>query len=215
MRHCVVFYAAAFAAAVAFFLLVPQIDLWCAGLFYREGGFYLSQWWPVRATYAGVPYLTDAIVVAVPAIYCVSLWRGRPIWRIDGRAAAFLLLALALGPGLIVNTLLKDHWGRARPTQVAEFGGAAQFTPAPLPALQCARNCSFPAGHPAIGFYLGAFALLAHERAQRRSLATATIVTGAAMGFARMARAVISSRMWCSLASSSPARTGFSTKRSW
>ena len=188
MRRCAVFYGAAFAAAIAFFLIVPQIDLWCAGLFYREGGFYLSQWWPVRAIYAGVPYLTDAIVVAVPALYCLSLWRGRPIWRIDGRTAAFLLLALALGPGLIVNTVLKDHWGRARPTQVAEFGGAAQFTPAPLPAQQCARNCSFPAGHPAIGFYLGAFAMLARERARRRSLAATAMVAGAAMGFARMAQ---------------------------
>jgi lipid A 4'-phosphatase len=188
MRRCVVFYGAAFAVAVAFFLIVPQIDLWCAGLLYREDGFYLSQWWPVRAIYAGVPYLTDAIVIVVPAVYCVSLWRGGPIWRIDGRAAAFLLLALALGPGLIVNSVLKDHWGRARPTQIAEFGGTARFTPAPLPAEQCARNCSFPAGHPAIGFYLGAFAMLAHERARRRSLAATAMVAGAAMGLARMAQ---------------------------
>ena len=188
MPRGVVFYGAAFAVAVAFFMIVPQIDLWCAGLFYREGGFYLSQWWPVRAIYAGVPYLTDAIVIAVPAIYCVSLWRGRPVWCIDGRAAAFLLLALALGPGLIVNTVLKDHWGRARPTQVAEFGGTAEFTPAPLPAQQCARNCSFPAGHPAIGFYLGAFAMLAREQTRRRSLAGTAIVAGAAMGLARMAQ---------------------------
>ena len=123
MRRGGVCYGAAFAAAVAFFLIAPQIDLWCAALFYRvQGGFYLSHAWLVRAIYAGVPYLTDAIVLAVPAIYCISLWRGRPVWRIDGRATAFLLLALALGPGLIVNTALKDHWGRARPSQVVEFG---------------------------------------------------------------------------------------------
>ncbi|HEV2549467.1 MAG TPA: phosphatase PAP2 family protein [Stellaceae bacterium] len=188
MRRSVMFYGGTFAVAVAFFLIVPQIDVWCANLFYREGSFYLSQWWPVRTIYAGVPYLTDAIVVVVAATYCVSLWGGRPIWRIDGRAAAFLLLALALGPGLVVNTALKDHWGRARPTQIAEFGGAAQFTPAPLPAQQCARNCSFPAGHPAIGFYLGAFAMLARERGRRRSLAATAMVAGAAMGLARMAQ---------------------------
>ncbi len=189
MRRGVMSYGAVFAGAVAFFLIVPQIDLWSAGFFYRaEGGFYLSQWWPVRAIYAGVPYLTDAIVVTVPALYCLSLWRGRPVWRIDGRAAAFLLLALALGPGLIVNTALKDHWGRARPTQITQFGGTAEFTPAPLPARQCARNCSFPAGHPAIGFYLSAFALLARERARRRSLAATAIVAGAVMGLGRMAQ---------------------------
>ena len=189
MRQILVLYGAAFTLAAIVFLAFPQLDLWAADLLYRaEGGFYLSQWWPVRALYAGVPYVTDAIVVAVPALYCLSLWRGRVVWRIDGRTAAFLLLALAVGPGLLVNTAFKDHWGRARPSQVAEFGGTAHFTPAPLPADQCARNCSFPGGHPAIGFYLGAFALLARDRARRRSLAAAAIAAGTIIGVGRMAQ---------------------------
>jgi len=189
MQRTLVLYGAGFALLSALFLVFPQLDLWASGLFYRaEGGFYLSQWWLVRALYAGVPYITDAIVVAVPALYCLSLWRGRPVSRIDGRATIFLLLALAVGPGLLVNTAFKDHWGRARPTQVTEFGGTAHFTPAPLPADQCARNCSFPGGHPAIGFYFGAFALLARERARRRSLAAAAIAAGSIIGIGRMAQ---------------------------
>src|SRR6185312_1269364 len=151
-----------------------------AGLFYHPGsGFFLSQWLPVRAIYFGVPYLTDAIVAGVPAVYLVSLLRGRPLWRIDGRAAAFLLLALALGPGLVVNTVLKDHWGRARPAQVTEFGGKVEFTPAPLPAEQCGHNCSFPAGHPAMGFYLISFALLIPERRRRHAAEAGAVALGA------------------------------------
>jgi lipid A 4'-phosphatase len=188
MSRAVAAYAAAAVLAAALFLLAPGIDLWAAGLFHRpDAGFFLSQWAPVRAIYAGVPVLTDAIVIGVPALYLVSLLRGRAFWRIDGRAALFLLLALALGPGLVVNTVLKDHWGRARPSQVTEFGGTQRFTPALLPADQCQRNCSFPAGHPAIGFYLVSFALLIPEPRRRRLAIAAAVAAGAVVGLARMA----------------------------
>jgi len=30
---------------------------------------------------------------------------------------------MIIGPGLLVNTVFKEHWGRARPSQVEEFGG--------------------------------------------------------------------------------------------
>lgn len=189
MRRAVAAYVAALALAAAVFLVLPGIDLWASGLFYRAGdGFFLAQWEPVRAIYAGVPYLTGAIVVGVIALYLGSLLHGRAIWRIDGRIAAFLLLALALGPGLLVNTVLKDHWGRARPSQVTAFGGTQAFTPAPLPASSCARNCSFPAGHPAIGFYLVSFAFLVRDRRRRRVATGAAIAAGAVFGLARMAQ---------------------------
>jgi lipid A 4'-phosphatase len=188
MARAVAAFGAALVAAAALFLFFPGIDLWAAGLFYRPGdGFFLSSWGPVRAVYAAVPYLTDAVVIGVVALYLLGLRRGRPVWRFDGRGAAFLLLALALGPGLLVNTVLKDHWGRARPTQVTEFGGTQIFSPAPLPADQCARNCSFPAGHPAMGFYLVSFALLLQDR-RRSAAAGAAVAVGALVGVARMAQ---------------------------
>jgi lipid A 4'-phosphatase len=188
MARAVAAFGAALVAAAALFLFFPGIDLWAAGLFYRPGdGFFLSSWGPVRAVYAAVPYLTDAVVIGVVALYLLGLRRGRPVWRVDGRGAAFLLLALALGPGLLVNTVLKDHWGRARPTQVTEFGGTQIFSPAPLPADQCARNCSFPAGHPAMGFYLVSFALLLQDR-RRSAAAGAAVAVGALVGVARMAQ---------------------------
>jgi lipid A 4'-phosphatase len=187
MGRAVGTYVAALALTAAFFLVFPGVDLWASGLFYRpDAGFFLAQWGPVRAIYAGVFYLTDAIVVGVIALYLASLLRGRPVARIDGRAAAFLLLALGLGPGLLVNTVLKDHWGRARPSQVTEFGGSKPFTPAPLPAANCRRNCSFPAGHPAIGFYLVSFAFLVRDRRRRRAAEAAAIAAGAVIGLARL-----------------------------
>jgi lipid A 4'-phosphatase len=188
-RWAIIAYAALFAVAAALFSIAPGIDLWAGGLFYRAGGgFFLGDWGPIRAIYALVPHLTEAMIIGVPALFLLGLLRHRTIWRIDARAAVFLLLALALGPGLLVNTLLKDHWGRARPSQVTEFGGTQHFTPALLPADQCARNCSFPAGHPAIGFSLVSFAFLLHAPRRRRLAIGSAVAAGAVIGAARMAQ---------------------------
>ena len=72
-----------------------------------------------------------------------------------------------LGPGLVVNGILKEHWGRARPRDVTQFGGDRRFTPALVIADQCERNCSFSAGHPSAGFALAALAYASISRRRR------------------------------------------------
>jgi lipid A 4'-phosphatase len=177
------------AAAAALFLLFPGIDLWTSGLFWRPGqGFFLQDNPAVRAIYLGVPYLTHAIVVFVLLAFLWWLARRRPLLGLGRRKMAFLVLALALGPGLVVNVVLKDHWGRARPSQVTEFGGEKRFTPAPLPADQCRRNCSFAGGHAAMGFYLLAFAFLVRDRRRRRIAVAASVAAGALIGLARISQ---------------------------
>ena len=39
----------------------------------------------------------------------------------------FVILLMIIGPGIIVNSILKDHWGRPRPVQCVEFYGKYQF----------------------------------------------------------------------------------------
>src|SRR5438270_225195 len=107
MSRGVAAYAAAFALAAAIFLLFPSIDLWASGLFYRpDSRFFLGDWAPVRAIYRGVPYVVELTVIAVSALCLVALWRRGSAGTLDIRAAAFLLLSLALGPGLLVNAVL-------------------------------------------------------------------------------------------------------------
>jgi len=84
----------------------------------------------------------------------------------NNRRVIFSLLTLALGPGLLVNSLLKSHWGRARPIEVSAFGGARSFSPAYIIAQQCSRNCSFVSGDAAMGYYLIAFLFIARKRAR-------------------------------------------------
>jgi lipid A 4'-phosphatase len=68
----------------------------------------------------------------------------------DLRLLAYPLLSVALACGGLVNLLLKSHVGRARPDTLAEFGGAAQFTPPWQVVAECARNCSFTSGEAAM-----------------------------------------------------------------
>lgn len=182
-------YTALFVLAAAMFLAFPHIDLWASGLFYSpESRFFLGDWAPVRGIYRAVPYLVGLVAAGIPALCLLSLWHRWRVGRLDMRAGAFLLLSLALGPGLLVNAVLKDHWGRARPAQVTEFGGQQRFTPALIPADQCVRNCSFPAGHPAMGFYLVSFAFLVRDPGRRRMAEGAAIAAGTLVGAARMAQ---------------------------
>jgi lipid A 4'-phosphatase len=80
---------------------------------------------------------------------------------------------------------LKDHWGRARPIDVTEFGGAYHFTPWWDPRGDCPENCSFIAGEPSSAFWTLAPAALAPP--QWRLLAYGgALAFGVAVGLLRI-----------------------------
>lgn len=187
MKHLAAFVALC-AACALLFLLAPAVDLAVSRLFHDPAqGFSLAAWPPLRFVEATVPWITRLVILlAIVATAWLALI-GKPLWRFDRRMLAFIIAAIALGPGLIVNTLLKDHWGRARPSQVEAFGGTRQFTPAPLPAIQCERNCAFVSGHAALGFSLVSFAFLAAPGWQRRTAVAAAIGFGGLVGLGRIA----------------------------
>jgi lipid A 4'-phosphatase len=174
---------------LALFLLVPKIDLLASGLFYAPGrGFFLDTWLPMKLLYHSIVWLAWTIVFVVALGTAWLFLIKRPLWRLDRKALCFLALATAVGPGLIVNIVLKDHWGRARPIQIEAFGGTRHFTPAPLPAAECATNCSFASGHAALGYSLLAFAFLLPAGTFRRRGITAALLFGTLVGLARVAQ---------------------------
>ena len=87
-------------------------------------------------------------------------------FTLSGRDLAYLLLVLALGPGLIVNGLLKEQWGRARPVNCVDFGGAQVFTPAFVVSDQGGK--SFSSGHAAGSAYWVVVALVLARGPRRR-----------------------------------------------
>jgi lipid A 4'-phosphatase len=169
------------------FLYVPEIDLWAAGLFYdQDYGFTLA-----RHDLEFVPIITKIFVIvscvmlAVNAVR-INFWGAATPILVSPRTTIFLLFTLGLGPGLLVNTTLKDHWGRARPRQVTRFGGDRRFTAALVATDQCRKNCSFVSGDAAIGYYGLAFIFVARKR--RGIIASAALLSGTTIGLVRMAQ---------------------------
>ncbi len=117
-------------------------------------------------------------------VWLLSL-RGKQAerWRARRPAALFLALSMLLGPGLMVNYVFKDHWGRARPAQIEEFGGNAHFTPPWVISNQCDKNCSFVCGHCSVGFALLAIAFVSRRP---RVWLFGAIATGATLGLMRI-----------------------------
>lgn len=66
------------------------------------------------------------------------------------RNLEFAAFVIGVGPGLIVNALLKLEVGRARPAYIQEFGGDLRFTPMMQVTDQCSWNCSFSSGEVAM-----------------------------------------------------------------
>lgn len=169
------------------FYFFPQIDLDAANIFYRtEEGFYLKDNLIIKLLYDVVPVFVKLFVVGAILSISIIAFRKKPLGIFGKKEIIYLLLALIIGPGLVVNTVFKEHFGRARPAQIVEFGGSKIFTPAFVMADQCEQNCSFVSGHAAVGFYVFAFALLA--RRNRKILLSFSLIPGFLVGFARMAQ---------------------------
>jgi lipid A 4'-phosphatase len=98
----------------------------------------------------------------------------------------YLIFFLALGPGLLVHTALKEHLGRARPNQVTQFGGKQPFSAAWIPSTACAHNCSFVSGHAAMGFFPLGLAFAFPRR--RRLWLNVGIAAGTIAGLSRVAQ---------------------------
>ena len=173
------------------FIAAPGIDLWFSGLFFIPGeGFFFDS----ASSKTFLPFIswTTAIFINGAILLLVVNWlRERRVAKhllFDNRKIIFLLLTLALGPGLLVNGFLKSHWGRARPSKVSTFGGRQSFSPAYVIAHQCRHNCSFVSGDAAMGFYLLAFLFVARKRAQTVVVALAGVLVGSAIGLVRIAQ---------------------------
>lgn len=173
-------------AATVVFVSWPEIDLEAARLFVDESHRFFLERHPL-------PRLFNTLIDALAVVLIVSGLGGmaytglgrRTLAGHGPRAYAFVVASVAIGPGLIANALFKNEWGRARPRQIIEFGGTADFTPALAFADQCARNCSFVAGDASLAFATLAVALLA-PAATRVRWVTVAVLFGAFIGFIRI-----------------------------
>jgi lipid A 4'-phosphatase len=172
-----------FAASSLLLTALPGIDIQVSKMFF-DGRFHLDGHWLQKLLQEGLTYLICVSMVSILAVYLYSKWSRRDSYRVDGKKVAYLFLVLIVGAGLIVNVILKDNFGRARPRDVEEFGGAKLFTPAFVISQECERNCSFSSGEGAAGFFCVTLAL---ALSRRRTIHLVGAAVGALVSFSRIA----------------------------
>lgn len=127
-------------------------------------------------------YLPATAAVVVIAGLASELAAGRGLAYPRPRFAVTALSAFVLGPGLLVNVLLKDHWGRPRPILTDLFGGPYPFVPAAQWSDACKSNCSFVSGEGASIFWLVCLVpLLPADQRRVGAIAIAVIAVFTAM----------------------------------
>ena len=158
------------------FCLWPQLDLaitqWLA--YVPCGGFVHKDAAGAQWLYTGTRIMTGTLITG---LILLLLWRAlrpdahlplikKPVPRY--RSILYLMLVMAVGPGMLVHWGFKEQLERPRPRQVLELGGTLTYAPPPfVPAYwqsKPAEGHSFPSGHAAMGYYLMAFAFLAQTR---------------------------------------------------
>lgn len=162
------------------FGLYPQLELRISQPFYEHldinRNFFGWKFYPplmtVRNIALWVPTLLVASAIIALIIKLILPWRRM---LISGRAVVFLISTMLLAPGLTVNVLLKDHWGRPRPVEVTQFGGERHFVAWWDPRGDCPSNCSFVSGDVSGAFWTIAPAALAPP--QWRALAYSAALT--------------------------------------
>jgi lipid A 4'-phosphatase len=146
------------------FTVFPAIDILVSSLFYRETeGFWLDNHLVLTAYRNTFNYLSMSLAVLSLILWGVSV-RRELVFGVPGRVWAFITFLYILGPGLLVNGVLKAHSGRARPVNVEAFGGEKNYTPVFDFADQCEKNCSFVSGEgsSATAFFISILVLSAY-----------------------------------------------------
>jgi len=176
------------------FLQKPELDLIVQRWFYVDGGgpnsgFILKQY-PIASLLRRMVMIAYALWYIVIILGLISVFTRKP-WpmlrylKFDIRQWWFLVITSLIGPLLISNLILKDHWGRARPRQLVEFGGELQFSPPLYLSDQCQTNCSFVSGE-ASSMFMIFIALAFVIPTKRRLLVFLTLFLGSLSGLMRI-----------------------------
>ena len=135
----------------AILFALPNLDIQISRMFYNGQSNYFigSNSFALTTMFYLAPLFTyNAAIIYFTAGLYQYFFRQRV-----SKVLLYLLFTLLIGPGLIVNEVLKNQFGRARPIDIVEFSGTAKFTKICVIADQCQTNCSFSSGHAAGAYW--------------------------------------------------------------
>jgi lipid A 4'-phosphatase len=106
------------------------------------------------------PFVIVAVVIPAVVTLALKMFSPQRSTPMTSRSALLIIMTLALGPGLLVNGILKETWARPRPGMVTEFGGDYAFMPWWDPRGTCDSNCSFVSGETSSAVWMTAPAMV-------------------------------------------------------
>lgn len=170
-----------FAAALILVFETTTLDRLISDLFYDPAarGFPLRRdGFLEQVVHRGGKYFVVLVALAALGAFALSFVRARA--RVLRRPALYILLCLALGPGLVAG--LKAVTNKHCPYDLAVYGGFAEYTRLfeRAPPGDAPGRC-FPGGHASGGFALMAFYFVWRRR--RPAWAAVGLVGGFGYGF--------------------------------
>ncbi len=213
---------AALCVGVGFVLTIPfwiwPLDLSLQQRFFDdEAAWKWANHWLWRGLYDwGTLPAVLVVVSALVALLAGYRWPAVRRWR---RVALYLIASLALGPGIVINAVFKEHWGRPRPRHVENFGGPYVHERVWTYDARSPGK-SFPCGHCSMGFYFLGVALLLGRTRRGLWVAVTAAGGGVLIGMARVAQGghFLSDVLWSgtfTLAASGVLFYGLGLHRGW
>jgi lipid A 4'-phosphatase len=157
---------AASMVVIVIFTRFPQLDLDLAKLYFVDGEFVLRSSPLINGL--RLAFWNLSLLMVIVAVIALSLahhytWPQRllPI-----RECNVILWGFLLGPGILVNVLLKGFSERARPRDILSFGGDRFYSPIGQLSGQCDFDCSFVSGEVSgtTMFCLACIVLIQHHQ---------------------------------------------------
>lgn len=154
----------------AVFFIWPSIDLQTSHLFFTTYGFAAGPMdtmdfflrgpiFKLAQKLVDIVFAASLIVSAILVVYAHLKRRPKLLMN-----SLFIFLCFVLGPGILVNAVLKNHWGRPRPYYTEGFVWHQPYVRVWEISHECDHNCSFVAGDSSTAFTLVAFAFLPWRR---------------------------------------------------
>jgi lipid A 4'-phosphatase len=151
----------AFGIVLVLTVLFPNFDIDFSKLFYdSKDGFIYRDNNIVQLLFEIIPILTKLLFIVTLLYLSYLIVKYKTFNRLIISGGFYIILSTAIGPGLLVNHIFKENFGRARPIQIKNFNGSKNFTRAFSISNECVHNCSFSSGHAAMGYNLTSLAYI-------------------------------------------------------
>jgi len=172
--------------------LSPYLDLAASNYFFRpeKNNFINNGFFSFVYHYAQLP----GFILFGASIFVLTLSYVKKKLIPCRNVCLVFILAMMLGPGLIINVLLKPGWGRPRPRQIEQFSGIEPYRPFYAPRFGYTGSDqykSFPSGHASMGFYFFVVAVVGARLKNRPMMIigyASALVLGTTLGITRIAQ---------------------------